>query len=195
MKIDWPALAIATLFFFIVGLATDRLQDILFFSHTSIQDGVEICRGEDCWNEDGVRAYNSQNWAYIGNAFTIFTLAVRGLLSLVIYVILEKNHKYNLLFLLLFPAALALIALLNMPHEFYRALRIAMLICCGFLAIAGWNIGIRFFTIPLAICAIAYNPLFEFHLSRDVWLPINIATSAFLLALAVIFHRAWRNVT
>lgn len=185
---SWPEAALAFLAFYICGFATDWLHDFFFFSHTSMQDGIEVCDqfgGGDCTIEDNIRAYSSSGWAFAGNLTLIAFLVVRGTIALLIYVALEElSPRWAVRLLLLIPAAMCLIALWHMPYEFYRALRTAMLTCCAVLAVGGWRIGLRRVPAPLAILGIVFNPLFEFHMARGTWAIINVAAAFTLVSLA-----------
>jgi hypothetical protein len=70
-------------------MVTNPLHDYFFLSHTSIQEGIETCRGigvaRECWTEDGVRAYDSRFWAFLGNTFGFVTLAIRLCASYLAY--------------------------------------------------------------------------------------------------------------
>lgn len=181
----WSAVALATLVFFLLGIVTGWFHDLLFMSHSSIQDGVEVCDWHDCWTEDGVLAYTSRGWALAGNTFAFAMLAVRGFAAFIAYVAFDERDDYNILLLLLIPAVMAGLAAIDLPYELYRALRVAVFICCGFLAIGAWRIGMRLIPAPLALLAILFNPLIEFHFSRSVWIAVDAVTAVFLCALAV----------
>lgn len=181
----WSAMGLATLTYFLLGIATNWSHDLLFFPHTSIQNGLDDCDFEPC------RAYISQGWALAGNAFGIAMIAIRGGAAIIIYVLLFERGRINTLLLLLLPAALALLALANWPHEFYHGLRVTVFICCGFLAVSAWRKGFKLVPVPFALLAIVFNPLLELHLSRSLWLAIDVATAVILCAFAVAYFRTF----
>lgn len=84
--------AVAT--FFLLALVTNPVHDWFFWSHTSIQDGVEVCDGYgDCWTEDGVRAYQSTGWAILGHTVALGFLLLRLGIGYYVYMRLFPEPK------------------------------------------------------------------------------------------------------
>ncbi len=88
----------------------------------------------------------------------------------------------------LLPTTLLLLALLPFPYGFYVMLRLIVCSTSVLLTydeyrlrgrVSGW-------AIVLAGIALLFNPLIPVHLTRDTWVPIDVATGALL-----IFH--WRR--
>lgn len=81
------------------------------------------------------------------------------------------------------PAILLFLALLPFPYGYYILLRLGVGIAAGFLTydeyrlrgrVSGW-------TVALAIVALLFNPIIPVHLTREIWVPINIATGLMFL--------------
>ena len=194
MKLNsWPALALAILAFFLTGLFTNWLHDLIFLSHTSIQDNIEVCSNGDCTTEDGVRAYVSNGWALVGNSVSLLLLGARGAVGLFVYVALDEREDISLVALLVIPALMAALAIMNLPFWFYEALRMVVFICCGFLSIEGWIKGMRIVPIPLGLLAVIFNPMVELQLSRSAWHAIDAMAAALLLGLAAYIVYSLRN--
>lgn len=89
------------------------------------------------------------------------------------------------------PAIMSGIAVLDMPYGYYTLLRIVI---CGsgafgaFLIYAAYQR--RWYSVPFAaapaIIALLYNPLIPVHLTRDIWLPINLFCVALFSILALV---------
>lgn len=88
-----------------------------------------------------------------------------------------RNH------LILIPAGLLLLAVAPLPYGYYTFLRIA--VTAGAVAVAwasfqrtgtvsGWVVG-------MGLIAALFNPIIPVHLTREIWLPINlVAAGAFV---------------
>lgn len=76
-------------------------------------------------------------------------------------------------------------ALERMSYDFYFLVRVSASLTAVGLAASVEYKPLLFLRIPLIGIAILYNPLIEIHLSRSIWLPINIFT--IILFLASIF--------
>jgi hypothetical protein len=182
---QWPAATLAVVLFFWLGFATNPLHDYLFLSHTSIQDGVEVCRQDDCWTEDHVRAYTSHGWALFGNSVALAFLAARAFVSLLAYVTLKQvGESRNLSAIILIPAGMTVASLATLPYEFYSATRITVFICCGFLSITAWRTGARLVPLPLATLAVLFNPIIRFDLPPSTWRFVDASAAVSLLVLA-----------
>ncbi len=182
-SINNSAASLAILTFFLLGIVTGLLHDHLFLPHTLIQTNLDECDFEPC------RAYTSQGWAFVGNAFVIAMLALRGFAALLVYFAFEAQFRRNVLLLLLIPAGFALLAVASLPYEAYIGLRVAVFICCGLLAIGAWRMGFRIVPVPLLLIATTFNPLIEVRFSRSNWVLIDLVTSAILFALAIASHK------
>lgn len=83
---------------------------------------------------------------------------------------------------LIFSIAIALlVALLPLPYDYYKILRIVM---CGglvFLAHSAWRSERQGFGWLLGFTAAIYNPFIPLHLGRELWMLINILTIALLI--------------
>lgn len=67
----WVGILLALFIFGILTVPFNYFHDEMFLAHTSIQDRVPECTGGrygDCESLDGVRAYDTQFWAVIGNS-------------------------------------------------------------------------------------------------------------------------------
>ena len=84
------------------------------------------------------------------------------------------------------PAAMALLALLDMPYGYYQLLRLVVAAASAFIAVAAWQRGLHVAVIAFGLLALTYNPVVPLHLKREIWEQVNIGTAAiFLVALAV----------
>lgn len=77
----WTALVAGVATYFALGLLTAPLHEAIFFKHTSIQDGITSCSGIgelfECVTEDGIRAYNNEGIALLGNAVSLLLFGLR----------------------------------------------------------------------------------------------------------------------
>ena len=85
----------------------------------------------------------------------------------------------------LLPAGLLAIAPLPLPYGYFVLLRLVVCSAVGLLTyydcrvrgrVSGW-------AITMAGIALLFNPLIPVHLTRDIWIPIDLST-----ALLIIFH-------
>ena len=84
------------------------------------------------------------------------------------------------------PAAMALLALLDMPYGYYQLLRLVVAASSAFIAVAAWQRGSHVAVIAFGLLALIYNPIAPLHLKREIWEWVNIGTAViFLVALAV----------
>lgn len=189
-RVNWPAAALAVLSFLLLGFLTGSMHDSWFLSHTSIQDNIEVCSGnDDCWTEDGVMAYTSHAWAFLGNSVMIVLFATRLIAALFIYVQANKIiYRIQILFIILLPSAMSLLAILEMPSLYYQTLRYIVFICCGFLAVGSWQLGAKIIAAPLGLLALSFNPILQLQLTKNVWAIIDVTSAIFLTALAAAFY-------
>ncbi len=68
------------------------------------------------------------------------------------------------------------------PYGFYVLLRLAVTAMAIYALVAGPALSSPH-RVALALIALLFNPLIPVHLPRIVWLPINLAAGAYLLAL------------
>lgn len=83
----------------------------------------------------------------------------------------------------LFGAVACVVALADLPYEYYMVLRIAV---CTLGLFSAWKLRAhyeRWLAPLLVVVALLYNPFLPAHLTRELWSIINLAT-AFILALA-----------
>lgn len=89
-------------------------------------------------------------------------------------------NKNSLVLFLLIPAAFLVIApLLPLPYGFYTFLRLIVSITAGFII---YNIfksygGINEISIVFGLILILYNPIVPVHLTKAIWLPLNLITA------------------
>ena len=79
-------------------------------------------------------------------------------------------------------ALLLFIAILPLPPEFYSVLRV---IAAGTFAWGAYrNFGRKMVLLPLVytLFTIVFNPIMEINLAKELWIPIDIAAAAVLLA-------------
>ncbi len=81
-------------------------------------------------------------------------------------------------------------AAVPMPYEYYSLVRV---IVCGvsvFLGLSLRSVGMQGWSSAVLVVAALYNPLLPVHLSRALWLPINLTT---VIALAVACYLTVRH--
>ena len=79
------------------------------------------------------------------------------------------------------PAALSLIALLELPYGYYQFLRIVVTGICVWLATWHQGQGRIVMLILFATLAILFNPVFKIHMEREVHAIFNILVSTVLV--------------
>ena len=104
----------------------------------------------------------------------------------------RQDDAYSVFAVLLVPALMALLAVVaKLPFDFYSALRVAVSISCGFVAISSWRLNARLTSLPFAMLTVLFNPLLPIRLSRTVWVAIDASTGLFLIAAALVYY--WIN--
>lgn len=86
------------------------------------------------------------------------------------------------------PAALLVLALLPWPYGYYQFLRLVVCAVSAWLAYVQWknDEAFSFWTVSLSATALLYNPILPIHLTREIWIVLN------LLAAALFFlHFRW----
>ena len=94
-------------------------------------------------------------------------------------------------FLLRLPAIEALsiafllwAALATHPYGYYMFLRVWTCAACVHLAIKSRRLGIKYLVGICCGVAVLYNPLIRVHLTRELWIVVNLATVAFFIFAA-----------
>jgi hypothetical protein len=81
--------------------------------------------------------------------------------------------------------ALSLIALAPMPYGYYTLLKIAVTGCAGATAYLKYKNSDRSLLLwACVIVAILFNPIIPIHLSREIWMALNIAVAGLFGFLA-----------
>lgn len=75
------------------------------------------------------------------------------------------------------------IALLPLPYAYYMLLRVVIFGVSAYLAVAAFSAGKTELTWMLAINALIYNPVFPVHMTKDVWIIINLLTIGLLVKI------------
>ena len=84
------------------------------------------------------------------------------------------------------PAAMALLALLDMPDGYYLLLRVVIAVCAGLLAVHAHDRGSYLAMFAFGLLALIYNPIAPTRLEPEILAWVSIGTAAiFLVALAV----------
>ena len=66
-------------------------------------------------------------------------------------------------------------------YSYYMVLRAMVFIVCGYGAFAAFKIKDKAWLWAFGILAILFNPIVPVHLTRPIWLPINLVTGIALL--------------
>lgn len=86
------------------------------------------------------------------------------------------------------PAAMALLALLDMPYGYYQLLRLVVAAASVFIAVAAWQRGSHLAVIAFGLLALIYNPIAPLHLKREMWEFVNVGTAVFFLVALAVFE-------
>jgi hypothetical protein len=91
-----------------------------------------------------------------------------------------------MLALWLVPAAMLLAAsAFHFPYGYYTLLRLVVCVCAGIVAYQAWPKQ-ALWTFVFAFVALLFNPLIKVGLSRDTWVPIDVAIGALFIV-----HGLW----
>lgn len=84
--------------------------------------------------------------------------------------------------------AIALIAALPLPYNFYLIARV--LICFGvaYMAYSSWDTTSKPHKAALISIVIIFNPLIPIHLTKIIWISIDLATGCYLF-----FFNKWEK--
>ena len=85
--------------------------------------------------------------------------------------------------ILFVPAALCFIAIFSLPYGYYTFMRLVVTGLSLYAAFNHSNKDGTQFWILLGI-AVLFNPLIPIHLSRTIWMPIDIITGGYFAYLA-----------
>ena len=82
----------------------------------------------------------------------------------------------------LIAAVVLLIALAEMPYGYYRFLRIVTCVAAAFVAYSAYAWKKHWGVWVFGVVAVLFNPLVPIYLSREVWIPIDIAAAGLFAA-------------
>lgn len=74
--------------------------------------------------------------------------------------------------LFMIPGIMLLLALLNLPYEYYLLLRVVVSACGGYIAYIFYNKNQKW--IYFLAAAILFNPIFPVHLTKGIWMFFNL---------------------
>lgn len=81
----------------------------------------------------------------------------------------------------LVPAAMLLLAVAPLPYGYYTLLRLIVCGSCAYLALTHHGReGFSPWVCALAAVALLFNPIVPVHLSKEVWVPIDLAAASFI---------------
>lgn len=78
------------------------------------------------------------------------------------------------------PAALLLLALLEMPYGYYTFLRLVICLSAAIIAYWSWR-HVPVWGAVFATVALLFNPLIPVHLDRETWAPIDMGAAVLYL--------------
>ena len=93
-----------------------------------------------------------------------------------------KNLKTHLFI----GCILLLLAVMPMPYGYYQFLRIAITIVASINAFELYNKNKTSLLVVFVSIIILYNPIIPIHLSKEIWMPINLLTAVFLGVFALV---------
>lgn len=74
-----------------------------------------------------------------------------------------------------------LIALMDLPYEYYTFLRFVVCPVSTYGALVANRSNKSFWTCSLAICAVLFNPLLRVHCERNTWCFLNLLAALLIL--------------
>jgi len=92
----------------------------------------------------------------------------------------------NLKTYLFIGCALLLLAVAPMPYGYYQFMRIAITLVASINAFELYNKNKSVLRVVFVSIIILYNPIFAIHLSKAIWIPINLLTAVFLGLFALV---------
>ena len=81
------------------------------------------------------------------------------------------------------PVALLILAFLPWPYGFYNLLRLIVCVVSAWLAYEQWkhDDAVSGWVVALSTVALLYNPLLPIHLTREIWMVLNLVTVGLFL--------------
>jgi hypothetical protein len=87
--------------------------------------------------------------------------------------------------------AVLVLALASLPYGYYTFLRLAVFVVGGFFGFEMYENGVLAGAIGYVLVALLFNPFVPVHLTRAIWLPIDLlAAIAFTAGSAFLLFRA-----
>lgn len=87
---------------------------------------------------------------------------------------------------LIFACALLLLALAPMPYGYYQFIRIAITLVASINAFDLYKKNKSLLLVVFVSIIILYNPIFPIHISKAIWIPLNLVTALFLGVFALV---------
>lgn len=84
-------------------------------------------------------------------------------------------------FLWLIPAAMLLLALLQLPYGYYTLLRLVVCLTAAIIAFKSWPKQ-QAWAIAFGLVALLFNPLVIVSFDRETWVPIDVAVATMFLS-------------
>jgi len=89
----------------------------------------------------------------------------------------------------LLATAFLLLATLNLPYGYYTFLRIVVCGVSVYVAYQGYQWGQQWAMWVFGLVAVLFNPLVPVHLTKEIWLPIDLAVAVALVGAATVLVR------
>ena len=86
--------------------------------------------------------------------------------------------------LFIVPAAMLLIAIAPLPYGYYQLLKLVIFLAGGWIGFQFWTRGRTMQAVPFILMALLFNPIFPVHLSRGMWMVLNVG-GAILFAVGM----------
>ena len=84
-------------------------------------------------------------------------------------------------------ASLLLGALVDLPYGYFLFLRLVVCFSASFVAYKAYEWKKIWATWLFGFIALLFNPLVIIHLSREIWMPIDIVCAAFFIVSIILF--------
>ena|SRR5690606_27257769 len=81
----------------------------------------------------------------------------------------------------LIPAAMLLLALLQLPYGYYTLLRLVVCLTAAIIAFQSWPKH-QAWSIAFGLVALLFNPLILVSFDRETWAPIDVAVAMMYLS-------------